>query len=174
MTYNPQHIFTAIYELHRLVQQKHYPEDNLFERLPAVLKSVFQVDLCSIYEFSYQQNRLILKHLHGEPQSMLDVVNFQLGKGNVRRIAAHHRPIWGNNPVSASQQVLGKKQVNSLAGIPIIVNGYLIGVMLCGSYAANAFGKREIVLLDLLGGYIGQLLTKNQWIDSRIRERINL
>ncbi len=174
MAYNPQHIFNAIYELHRMVQQKHYPDDDPFERLPAILKSVFNVDLCSIFEFNYQKNRLMLKHLHGHPQSMLDVVNFQLGKGNVRRIAAHHRPLWGNAPTSASRTVLGKKQVNSLAGIPIIVNGYLIGVMLCGSYTANVFGKREIILLDLLGGYIGQLLIKNQWIDSKIKERINL
>ncbi len=174
MATNIKHFFNALYELHHLVQQKHYEEENSFERLPAILKMVFDVELCSIYRFDYTKNHLSLQFSYGHPQSMLDIVNFQLGKGNVRQIARLHRPFFGNLMATASQAILNKKQVNSLAGIPIIINSFLIGVLVCGSYSPNAFTKKELILLDLLGGFIGQLLIKNQWIDSRIKDQIKL
>ncbi len=174
MAYNARQVFSAIMEIHHLVQKKHSPYDEAYKRIPAILKSVFAIDLLSLYEFDYQNKKMILRYNYGNPTTIAEVVNFLGGKGNTKRIADLHRPLWTRVPSNLSQEIQNKKGVNSFGGVPIIINGFLIGVLACGSYQPDAFGRKETVLLDLFGGLIGQLLIKNQWIDSRIRDHINL
>ncbi|NOX38043.1 MAG: GAF domain-containing protein [Calditrichaeota bacterium] len=167
-------IFWALFETNRMIQRKHNRNGDVFDRLPAVLKTIFTVDVFSIFQFDYEKRRLRLRFLYGQPSNLLDAVNFQLGKGAVRWVIDRHKALLIPDAQRRPLPQRSQKVVNSFLGVPIIVNGYLIGAVIIGSFAPNSYDKRDQAVLELFGSLIGSLLLKNQWIEDKIKMEIRI
>jgi len=167
-------IFWALFETNRMIQRKHARNGELFDRLPAIMKNIFALDVLSVFQFDYQRRRLRLRYLYGQPTNLLDAVHFQLGKGAVRWVTDRHKALL--IPDAHRQPLPGRPQkvVNSFLGVPIMVNGYLIGAVVVGSFRPNSYDKRDLAVLELFSTLIGSLILKNQWIEEKIKLEVGI
>jgi len=155
-------VLTTIYEIHRWVQSDTIEIQEAYHHIRISLQSIFKLDVFSLFQYDYIEKRLYLIYGYGDPYNLLDAVNFRLGKGATRWIAEKKRSLL--IPNAARKLDSSKKVVNSFLGVPIIFSGYLIGVVVVGSYRENLFGKEDKFLLEILTDYLGNLLVKSQWL----------
>lgn len=163
-------ILSAIYDVHKLIQSESETSTDAYKHLRISLQSVFKFDLFSVFQFDYLEQRLHLSFGYGDPYNLLDAVNFRLGKGATKWVAVKKRSLLIKNAERESNS--SKKLVNSYLAVPIIFSGYLLGVVVVGSFEPERFGSEDKFLLEILSDYLGNLIIRNQWLPEKAMEAV--
>lgn len=82
---------------------------------------------------------------------MRQSVQVPVGTGFAGRVAAERRPVAIENlePTSVVNPLLARRGIRSLLGVPLMVGGYLLGVLHVGSFSERRFTDDEVELLRL-------------------------
>jgi PAS domain S-box-containing protein len=134
----------------------------LEDLLPAVLdrlRRIMGVDSASILLVTEDEQELKMRFARGALQS--EEVHIPVGAGVAGRIAASRQPLvvedLSTTEVASSTL---REQLRSLAGVPLLVQGRLIGVLHVGTTAPRRFGKPDIDFLERVGDRIAPALER--------------
>jgi signal transduction histidine kinase len=116
---------------------------------------------------------LVTRAAKGVEEEVERGVRVPVGKGFAGRVAAERRPISAENidEVEIISPFLREKGVRSLLGVPLIVEGRVIGVLLVGSFVTRTFSEDDEHLLQLVADRVALSIEHARLYEAERKER---
>jgi GAF domain-containing protein/anti-sigma regulatory factor (Ser/Thr protein kinase) len=127
------------------------PEEELLQELLQRVSDILAVDTVAI--LLLEGDAVHARAAKGIEEEVEQGVRIPLGRGFAGRIAAERRPIAITDVDHADilNPILREKGIQSLLGVPLLVQGRVIGVLHVGSLTPREFSADERDLLQLAG-----------------------
>src|SRR5579859_3687200 len=125
--------------------------DELLDELLVRTRDALDVDTVAILLFDEESQQLVARAAKGIEEEVEQGVRIPIGRGFAGRIAAERVAIFIADVDHADimNPILRQKGIRSLLGLPLIVEGELIGVLHVGSLTPREFGERDLAVLQL-------------------------
>ncbi len=125
--------------------------DGFLDELLARVQEALSVDTVAILLFDEASQQLVARAATGIEEEVERGVRIPIGRGFAGRIAAERAAIVIADVDHADilNPILRQKGIRSLLGIPLIVEGSLIGVLHVGSLSPRDFGPRDLAVLQV-------------------------
>jgi GAF domain-containing protein len=125
--------------------------DELLDELLLRVRAALEVDTVAILLLDNEAGQLVARAAKGIEEEVERGVRVPLGQGFAGRIAAERVAIYIADVDHADilNPILREKGIRSLLGVPMIVEGQLIGVMHVGSLKPRRFTEEDVALLEL-------------------------
>jgi anti-sigma regulatory factor (Ser/Thr protein kinase)/putative methionine-R-sulfoxide reductase with GAF domain len=125
--------------------------DDLLEELLDRVRDALEVDTVAILLLDEATNELVARAARGIEEEVEQGVRVPIGRGFAGRIAAERVAIFIRDVDHADilNPILREKGIASLLGVPLIVEGDLIGVLHVGSLVPRTFDQRDLAVLEL-------------------------
>jgi putative methionine-R-sulfoxide reductase with GAF domain len=125
-------------------------EDFLTELLSRVRGSL-DVDTAAVLLLDRSARQLVATAASGLEEEVRQGVRIPVGQGFAGRIAAEARPVILDHVDHSNvlNPILLEKRIRSLMGVPLLVNGAVIGVLHVGSIGSRVFTGDDAALLQL-------------------------
>jgi PAS domain S-box-containing protein len=122
--------------------------DELLERVHALL----EVDEAVILLLDPERQVLIPRAAIGIPQLVGSGIEIPIGRGFAGKVAADRRSVTvvDIETIDVVNPLLRQAGIQSLLGVPLLVEGRLVGVVHVGTTYTREFGSDEIELLQLV------------------------
>jgi phosphoserine phosphatase RsbU/P len=126
------------------------PEDFLTELLSRVKVSM-DADTAAVLLLDRSARQLVATAASGLEEEVRQGVRIPVGQGFAGRIAAEARPVILDHVDHSNvlNPILLEKGIRSLIGVPLLVNGMVIGVLHVGSIGSRVFTGDDAGLLQL-------------------------
>jgi GAF domain-containing protein/anti-sigma regulatory factor (Ser/Thr protein kinase) len=126
--------------------------DRLMALLLERIVEILDVDTSAILLLDEQTNELAARAARGLEEEVERGFRVPVGKGFAGRVAAEMRPIAIANlaPGDAVNPLLYEKRIRSLLGVPLIVEGRLIGVLHVGTLTPRVFDEDDTTILQVV------------------------
>ena len=113
----------------------HLRFDELLEELLRRVSGVLETDTAAVLLLDEATNELVARAAKGIEEEVEQGVRIPVGRGFAGKIALEARPVVLNDVDHADvlNPILRAKQIKSLMGVPLIVEGRVIGVVHVGS-----------------------------------------
>jgi anti-sigma regulatory factor (Ser/Thr protein kinase)/putative methionine-R-sulfoxide reductase with GAF domain len=143
------------------------PLEDLLNELLARVVGILDADTAAILLLDDDDRTLVARAAKGLEEEVERVVRIPVGQGFAGRIAATRRPVQIENIDQAEivNPILRKKGLRSLLGVPLLVEGGVIGVMHVGTLTPRDFTAGDVELLQSAGDRAALA------ISSRLTER---
>jgi len=127
------------------------PLEELLTELLVRVQEALEVDTVAILLYDAESNQLVARAANGIEEEVEQGVRLPLGQGFAGRIAAERVPIFIADVDHADvlNPILREKRIASLLGVPLIVEGDLIGVLHVGSLTPREFGQDDLAVLQM-------------------------
>jgi serine phosphatase RsbU (regulator of sigma subunit)/anti-sigma regulatory factor (Ser/Thr protein kinase) len=127
------------------------PLEQLLDELLVRVQAALSVDTVAILLFDEEANELVARAAKGIEEEVEQGVRIPIGRGFAGRIAGERVAIFIADVDHADilNPILREKGICSLLGIPLIVEGGLIGVLHVGSLTPRTFGSNDLAVLQL-------------------------
>jgi anti-sigma regulatory factor (Ser/Thr protein kinase)/putative methionine-R-sulfoxide reductase with GAF domain len=127
------------------------PLERLLDELLNRVQEALAADTVAILLFDRETNELVARAAKGIEEEVEQGVRIPIGGGFAGRIAAERVAIFIADVDHADilNPILREKGIRSLLGVPLIVEGNLIGVMHVGSLTPRTFGQSDLAVLQL-------------------------
>ncbi len=127
------------------------PLEQLLDELLVRVQEALDVDTVAILLYDEQANELVARAAKGIEEEVEQGVRLPIGQGFAGRIAGERVAIFIADVDHADilNPILREKGIRSLLGIPLIVEGALIGVLHVGSLTPRTFGQNDLAVLQL-------------------------
>lgn len=125
-------------------------EDFLTELLDRV-QDALAVDTVAILLLDQERDQLVARAAKGVEEEVEQGVRIPIGEGFAGRIAEERVAIFIADVDHADilNPILRQKGIRSLLGVPLIVEGDLMGVLHVGSLTPRTFGQQDLALLQV-------------------------
>ncbi len=128
---------------------------RLGELLDALLvrtREILEVDTCAILLLDEATNELVAQAALGIEEEVEQGVRIPVGGGFAGRIAAEKRPFILDDVDHGDilNPILRQKGIKSMLGVPLVVEGSVLGVLHIGSLVPRKFREDEAELLQLV------------------------
>ena len=126
------------------------PLEQLLNELLARVVAILGVDTSAILLLEDDDTTLVARAAKGLEEEVERGVRIPLGRGFAGRIAATRRPvrILNIDEFEVVNPILREKGLRSLLGVPLIVEGSVIGVLHVGTLTERAFDDEDEQLLQ--------------------------
>src|SRR5256714_11356934 len=124
-------------------------EEMLSELLERI-RSVLEVDTAAVLLLDEDRRALVARAARGLEEEVRQGVQVALARGFAGRIAAERRPIVIEDLSRADvvNPILRQRGISSMLGVPVHVEGRVIGVMHVGTLRRREFVEDDITLLQ--------------------------
>ncbi len=131
--------------------------EDLLDELLVRVRSALEVDTVAILLLDEDAQQLVARAAKGLEEEVERGVRIPIGAGFAGRIAAERVAIYIADVDHADilNPILRQKGIRSLLGVPMIVEGDLIGVMHVGSLKPRRFEGEDVALLELAAARVG-------------------
>ena len=131
----------------------HLQLDDLLQALLERTRVILEVDTCAILLLDEETNELVARAALGIEEEVEQGVRIPVGGGFAGRIAADKQPVVLHDVDHANvlNPILREKGIKSMFGVPLIVEGEVLGVLHVGSLSLRQFREDEVQLLQLVG-----------------------
>ena len=125
--------------------------DEFLDELLVRVREALDVDTVAILLYDAPTNELQARAAKGIEEEVERGVRLPLGQGFAGRIASERVPIFIADVDHADilNPILREKGIQSLLGVPLIVEGQLIGVLHVGSLRPRDFNERDLAVLEV-------------------------
>jgi anti-sigma regulatory factor (Ser/Thr protein kinase)/putative methionine-R-sulfoxide reductase with GAF domain len=125
--------------------------EQLLDELLVRVQEALNVDTVAILLYDPEANQLVARAAKGIEEEVERGVRLPLGQGFAGRIAGERVAIFIADVDHADilNPILREKGIRSLLGVPLIVEGNLIGVLHVGSLTPRTFGQADLAVLQL-------------------------
>jgi putative methionine-R-sulfoxide reductase with GAF domain len=125
--------------------------EELLDELLVRVQEVLAVDTVAILLHDQESEELVARAAKGIEEEVRQGVRIPIGRGFAGRIAAERVAIFIRDVDHADimNPILREKGIRSLLGLPLIVEGNLIGVLHVGSLKPRMFGTRDLAALQV-------------------------
>jgi anti-sigma regulatory factor (Ser/Thr protein kinase)/putative methionine-R-sulfoxide reductase with GAF domain len=146
--------------------------EPLLDELLVRAKTSLDVDTVAILLHDEDTHELVARAAKGLEEEVEQGVRIPIGKGFAGRIAAERMPIFIADVAHADvlNPILREKGVRSLLGVPIVVEGRLIGVMHVGALRPREFTNDDAALLQLAAAHAGPAIDRARLYSALDRE----
>jgi signal transduction histidine kinase len=129
----------------------HLELEQLLSALLERTKALLEVDTCAILLLDQERAELVARAAVGIEEEVERGVRIPVGKGFAGRVAADRRPVVLRDVDHADvlNPLLREKGIKSLLGVPLLVQGDVVGVLHVGSLEQRDFTPNELELLQL-------------------------
>jgi serine phosphatase RsbU (regulator of sigma subunit)/anti-sigma regulatory factor (Ser/Thr protein kinase) len=127
------------------------PLEELLAELLARITEILDADTAAVLLLDRSEKTLIARAAHGIEEEVARGVRIPLGAGFAGRIAAQRRPITVDDVDHAEirNPILREKGIKSLVGVPLLIEGRVLGVLHVGSLVGRQFNEDDVALLQL-------------------------
>jgi anti-sigma regulatory factor (Ser/Thr protein kinase)/putative methionine-R-sulfoxide reductase with GAF domain len=127
------------------------PLEQLLDELLDRVQEALDVDTVAILLLDAESQQLVARAAKGIEEEVERGVRIPIGRGFAGRIAAERVAIFiaDVNHADILNPILREKGIRSLLGVPLIVEGQLIGVLHVGSLQPRTFGQNDLSVLQL-------------------------
>jgi GAF domain-containing protein/anti-sigma regulatory factor (Ser/Thr protein kinase) len=126
--------------------------DRLLDAMLERIVEILAVDTSAILLLDEETNELAARAAIGLEEEVEQGFRVAVGEGFAGRVAAQMRPIRIVDlaPGDAVNPLLYEKRLRSLLGVPLVVEGHLLGVLHVGSLTQREFGDDDEMLLQVV------------------------
>src|SRR3954471_1312624 len=126
------------------------PLDRLLEELLARVRDILEADTAAILLLEEDGRTLVARAAKGLEEEVERRVRIPVGRGFAGRIAAERRPvrIADTSEADIFNPIRREKGLVSLLGVPMLVEGRVVGVLHVGSLRPRAFDEGDADLLQ--------------------------
>jgi GAF domain-containing protein/anti-sigma regulatory factor (Ser/Thr protein kinase) len=148
----------------------HLALDDLLEELMARIAAVLGSDTATILLADHETGMLHARAAKGIEEEVEQGVRIPIGRGFAGKVAAERRPVTipDIDRADVLNPLLRQKGIRSLLGVPLVVEGRVLGVMHVGSLAPRVFTAREAELLQVVADRVALAIDHAQLFE---RER---
>jgi PAS domain S-box-containing protein len=134
----------------------HLRLDDLLPELLGRIREVLAADTVVILLLSEDERELLVRAAIGLEQEVMEGVRIPVGRGIAGRIAARREPmvVEDMSSVEIASPILRDKGLRSLLGVPLMVEGRVIGVVHVGTLFARRFTEDDTRLLQMVADRI--------------------
>ena len=124
--------------------------EEFLDELLLRVREALEVDTVAILLLDPANQQLVARAAKGIEEEVEQGVRIPVGQGFAGRIAAERVAVFIADVDHADilNPILREKGIQSLLGIPLIVEGELIGVLHVGSLVPRNFGERDLAVLQ--------------------------
>ncbi len=125
--------------------------EELLNELLIRTREALLVDTVAILLLDEETRELVARAAKGIEEEVEQGVRIPIGRGFAGRIAAERAAIFIADVDHADilNPILREKGIRSLLGVPLIVEGNLLGVLHVGSLTPREFGERDLAVLQV-------------------------
>jgi phosphoserine phosphatase RsbU/P len=115
------------------------------------IREVLQADTAAVLLLDFSSGHLIATAAAGLEDEVRQGTRIPVGRGFAGRIAAEHRPVVLDrvDHTTVLNPILWAKGIRSMAGVPMVAGGRVIGVLHVGSLTPREFTSGDVELLQL-------------------------
>ena len=126
-------------------------DDELLAELLERTRTILQADTAAALLLDYSSGQLLAIAAAGLEEEVSQGVRIPVGRGFAGRIAAEHRPVILDrvDHTTVMNPILWAKGIQSMAGVPMVAGGRVIGVLHVGSLTPRRFTGDDVELLQL-------------------------
>jgi GAF domain-containing protein/anti-sigma regulatory factor (Ser/Thr protein kinase) len=149
--------------------------DRLLDELLVRVRELLHVDTAAILLLDHNSEELVARAAKGIEEEVERGVRIPLGTGFAGRIARQRVAIYIADVDHADimNPILREKGISSLLGVPLIVEGDLIGVLHIGSLAPRVFDVRDLSVLELAAARAAPAIERARLLGELEREHRN-
>ncbi len=146
--------------------------DELLTELLERVREALEADTVAILLFDPDTQQLVARAAKGIEEEVEQGVRIPIGGGFAGRIAAERVPIFIADVDHADilNPILREKGIRSLLGVPMIIEGNLIGVLHVGSLTPRTFVDRDVAVLQLAAVRAGPAIERARLYSALERE----
>jgi K+-sensing histidine kinase KdpD len=129
----------------------HLDLDELLRALLVRIAEALGSDTCAFLLLDERSHELVARAARGIEEEVEQGIRIPVGKGFAGKIAAEKRPVIIEDVDHANvlNPILRKKGIKSLLGVPLLVQGEILGVLHVGSLTKRTFTRDDAELLQL-------------------------
>jgi len=129
----------------------HLELDQLLHALLDRISDALGTDTCAFLLLDEETNELVARAAKGIEEEVEQGVRIPVGRGFAGRIAAEKRPVVIDDVDHAHvmNPLLREKGIKSLLGVPLLVQGDVLGVLHVGTLSPRVFDEDDRELLQL-------------------------
>lgn len=151
-------------------------EDLLKEMLQRVTE-VLHVDTAAVLLVEDDGRTLAARAAKGLEEEVERGFRLPIGRGFAGRVAATRAPVvipdLNNSPVTVINPLMREKQVQSLLGVPLVVEGEVIGVLHVGTLTRREFHDGDVQLLQLVADRVALSVERSRLaVQGRIAQTL--
>ena len=149
--------------------------EALLDELLTRAKDILRVDTAAILLLDDDAQELVARAAKGLEEEVERGVRIPVGGGFAGRIAAGRRPIYiaDVNHAEILNPILRMKGVRSLLGVPLLVEGAILGVLHVGTVTPREFTNTDAALLQLAAAQAAPAIDRARLFDALDREHRN-
>ena len=149
--------------------------NGLLDELLIRVRDLLGVDTAAILLLDEARQQLVARAAKGIEEEVEQGVRIPIGGGFAGRIAQERVGIFIADVDHADilNPILRQKRIRSLLGVPLIVEGDLIGVLHVGSLTPRVFDLRDLAVLDLAAARAAPAIERARLLDVVEREHRN-
>jgi signal transduction histidine kinase len=146
----------------------HLDLDDVLERLLDGIRKVMRTDTAVALLLDDGGEELIASWARGLEEEVEAGVRIPVGKGFAGRVAADRTPVFIPDVERADlvNPLLVKRGLKSLLGVPLLVEGRLLGVLHVGSLKPRVFTKDDERTLQLLADRVALAIEQSRLFES--------
>lgn len=146
--------------------------EELLDELLVRVRDALSVDTVAILLLDEETQQLVARAAKGIEEEVEQGVRLPLGQGFAGRIAAERVAIFIADVDHADilNPILREKGIRSLLGVPLIVEGDLIGVLHVGSLRPRTFGQKDLAVLQVAAGRAAPAIERARLFSALERE----
>ena len=136
------------------------------------VQQALEVDTVAILLYDPESHELVARAAKGIEEEVEQGVRLPLGRGFAGRIAAERVAIAIADVDHADilNPILREKRIRSLLGLPLVVEGDLIGVLHVGSLVPRTFGERDLAVLQVAAARVAPGIERARLYSALERE----
>jgi anti-sigma regulatory factor (Ser/Thr protein kinase)/putative methionine-R-sulfoxide reductase with GAF domain len=146
--------------------------EQLLDEVLVRVQEALDVDTVAILLLDDETQQLVACAAKGVEEEVESGVRIPLGQGFAGRIAAERVAIAIGDVDHADilNPILREKGISSLLGVPLIVEGELIGVLHVGSLTPRRFGERDLAVLQVAAARVAPAIERARLYSALERE----
>ncbi len=149
----------------------HLPTQELLQHLLARMAEALSVGTAELLLLSEDGQSLLVYLSHGGRDDQAAEILLPVGQGLAGRVASSRQPLIVNDPGAADcAGALLREPTASLAGVPVIVQDHLLGVLQAATPDPRHFTAEDVAVLQLVADRIG-LAIENARLFGEERQR---
>lgn len=149
--------------------------DRLLDELLLRVRGLLHVDTVAILLLDKQTDQLVARAARGIEEEVERGVRIPVGTGFAGRIARERVAIFIEDVDHADimNPILREKGIHSLLGVPLVVDGELLGVLHVGSLQTRLFNLRDLAVLELAAARAAPAIERGRLLSALAQEHNN-
>jgi phosphotransferase system enzyme I (PtsP) len=140
------------------------------DRIVGLVADRLDMEVCSIYRFAPESNRLILVATHGLDPSSVGTVSMRVDEGLTGFVIEKGEPVMAIDALAHPRYKYfpetGEERYHSFLGVPIVDRREPLGVMVVQTSRRRRFTRDEVRLMKAVAVPVGGLLVQLRLLES--------